>query len=113
MIRGLNTEAIRDQGVLWVIGREGIAGALLGLILGFVALAWSYILQGNFLIALVVGSTLLFICVLSTVAGAALPFLFSVLGLDPALMSAPFITTAVDLLGVLVYFSVAKLLLQL
>jgi len=41
-----------------------------------------------------------------------LPFLFRSLGLDPALMSAPFITTAVDVLGVLIYFSLARLILQ-
>ncbi|MGK7875341.1 MAG: magnesium transporter [Xenococcaceae cyanobacterium] len=113
VIRGLNTEAIRSHGVLWVIVREAIAGALLGLILGLVAIVWSYIFQGNLLIALVVGISLLLISLLSTMIGAALPFLFSLLGLDPALMSAPFITTAVDVLGVWVYFYLAKLILQL
>jgi magnesium transporter len=47
------------------------------------------------------------------VAGSALPFLFKRLGFDPALMSAPFITTAVDVLGILIYFYTARVFLNL
>ena len=113
VIRGLNTREIDSHKALWAIRREAIAGALLGLMLGVVAIVWSYFLQGDLLIALVVGITLLVISVLSTIVGTALPFLFSFLGLDPALMSAPFITTIADVLGVLVYFYIAKLILNL
>ena len=113
MIRGLNTEQIRSHGVFWAMGREAKAGVLLGLILGLAATVWAYFFQGNLLIAVVVGISLLFICVLSAVVGTGLPFLFSFLGLDPALMSAPFITTISDVLGVLIYFYVAKLILRL
>jgi Mg/Co/Ni transporter MgtE (contains CBS domain) len=48
---------------------------------------------------------------LSSVSGAGLPFLFRSFGFDPALMATPFITTIVDVLGVLIYFSVARLIL--
>ena len=44
-------------------------------------------------------------------AGAALPLLFDQMGLDPALMSAPFITTATDVAGVLIYLRTAAWLL--
>jgi magnesium transporter len=50
---------------------------------------------------------------MASVAVSALPFLFRALKLDPALMSAPFITTAVDVLGVLIYFNLARLILRL
>ncbi|MDY7016578.1 MAG: magnesium transporter, partial [Cyanobacteriota bacterium] len=50
---------------------------------------------------------------LASVAGSALPFLFHSFGLDPALMSAPFITTAVDVIGVLIYFNIARTMLGL
>ena len=69
-------------------------------------------LQGNLAVAIAVGVSLLAIAILASIAGSALPFLFRSLGLDPALMSAPFITTAVDVLGVLIYFSLARLILQ-
>jgi magnesium transporter len=113
VIRGLNTDEIRDLGVLQVVLREVMAGALLGAILGGVATGWAYWLQGNLAVAFSVGVSLFAIAVLASIAGSALPFLFRSFGLDPALMSAPFITTAVDVLGVLIYFNIAKFVLGL
>ncbi|AOX03086.1 magnesium transporter [Moorena producens PAL-8-15-08-1] len=113
VIRGLNTDEIRDLGPGQVIWREALAGLLLGAILGTIATGWGYWLQGDFLVALSVGVSLVAIALLASVAGSALPFLFRHLGLDPALMSAPFITTVVDVLGVLIYFNIAKSVLGL
>lgn len=113
VIRGMNTDEIRLLGPVQVIWREGIAGALLGGILGAIATIWAYFLQGNIAVAFAVGLSLIAISILASVSGSALPFLFRALKLDPALMSAPFITTAVDVLGVLIYFNIAKLVLGL
>ncbi|MGK7935744.1 MAG: magnesium transporter [Xenococcaceae cyanobacterium] len=113
VIRGLNTEEITDMGPGKVVFREALAGILLGTILGVMATVWAYWLQGNLFVAISVGISLIAIALLASVAGSALPFLFRSLGLDPALMSAPFITTAVDVLGVLIYFNIAKIILDL
>ncbi len=113
VIRGFNTEEIRDLGVFQVVFREALAGALLGTILGTVATGWAYLLQGNFMVAFSVGVSLVAIAILASIAGSALPFLFRSFGFDPALMSAPFITTVVDVLGVLIYFNIASLVLGL
>jgi magnesium transporter len=113
VIRGLNTDEIKSMGTGQVIVREAMAGALLGTILGSVATVWAYLLEQNFEVALSVGLSLVAIAILASVAGSALPFLFRSLGLDPALMSAPFITTAVDVLGVLIYFNIARVVLGL
>lgn len=113
IIRGLNTDEITAMGPMKIIVREGMAGALLGAILGTVATGWAYILQGNLAVAIAVGVSLFAIAILASIAGSSLPFLFRSLGLDPALMSAPFITTAVDVLGVLIYFTLARLILQI
>lgn len=53
------------------------------------------------------------IFVLTSMSGSALPFLFCYLSLDPALMSAPFLTTEVDVVGVSIYFNLAQLILKL
>ena len=111
VIRGLNTEEIQNLGAGKVIFREAAAGILLGLILGSMATVWAYLLQGSWAVALSVGISLIAIALLASVAGSALPFLFRSFGLDPALMSAPFITTAVDVLGVLIYFKIASTIL--
>ena len=113
VIRGLNTNEVRINKSLKVIQRETIAGAFLGLMLGLVVTVWAYFLQGNLAVAIAVGISLLAISVLASASGTALPFLFHSLGLDPALMSAPFITTVVDVLGVFIYLTVARFILQL
>ncbi|HIK33064.1 MAG TPA: magnesium transporter [Oscillatoriales cyanobacterium M59_W2019_021] len=112
VIRGLNMDKIRTGGAARVIRREAIAGALLGTMLATIVTVGAYFLQGNWVVSIAVGVSLICISVLASVAGSALPFLFQSLGFDPALMSAPFITTAVDVLGVLIYFNVARLILQ-
>ncbi|KOP27516.1 magnesium transporter [Hapalosiphon sp. MRB220] len=112
VIRGMNTDEIRALGPLQVVVREGLAGVLLGGMLGAIATIWAFLLQKNLQVAIAVGSSLVAISVLASVSGSALPFLFRFLRLDPALMSAPFITTAVDVLGVLIYFSLAKTILN-
>lgn len=113
VIRGLNTDELKSMGPVQVVLREGLAGALLGVILGSVATLWAFGLQGNLFVAISVGISLVAIAILASVAGSTLPFLFRHFGLDPALMSAPFITTAVDVLGVLIYFSIARTILRL
>jgi magnesium transporter len=113
VIRGMNTDEIRSMGALQVIGREAIAGALLGVMLGAVATVWAYFLQNNLSVAIAVGVSLVAISILASISGSALPFLFRLLRLDPALMSAPFITTAVDVAGVLIYFNLARVILKI
>lgn len=113
VIRGMNTDEIQSLGALQVIGREAMAGVLLGGMLGTIATVWAYFLQGRLEVAIAVGASLVAISILASISGSALPFLFRYLRLDPALMSAPFITTAVDVVGVLIYFNLARVILKL
>lgn len=112
VIRGINTDKLRLREAFAIVKREAIAGMLLGLMLGAIVTLWAYVLQGSLLVAIAVGISLWAISVLASISGAALPFLFQAIGFDPALMSAPFITTAVDVLGVFIYFSVARCMLE-
>ncbi len=113
VIRGLNTDEIKDLRAGQVIFREAMAGALLGTILGVVATVWAFwLLQWDLYVAACVGISLLAISTLAATAGSALPYFFRFLGLDPAFMSSPFISTSVDVLGVLIYFNLAKIILQ-
>lgn len=112
VIRGLNTDEIGTNNSVRVIRREAIAGAILGTILGTVVLFLAFVLQGNWMVSFAVGISLVAIAILASLAGATLPFIFQTVGFDPALMSAPFITTAVDVLGVMIYLNVAKAILD-
>jgi magnesium transporter len=113
VIRGLATGEVKPRRALAVILREAGIGAILGIILGLVALGWAYALGRDLQVAVVVGTTLVAISVMATLAGGALPFVFRLLKFDPALVSAPFITTIMDIFGVALYFGIAYMALGL
>jgi len=113
VIRGLATGEVKPRRALAVVLREAGIGALLGIVLGTVALGWAYALGRNLQVAVVVSTTLVAISVMATLAGGALPFIFRLLKIDPALVSAPFITTIMDIFGVAVYFGIAYMVLGL
>ncbi len=113
VIRGLSTQRIQALGPAMAIGREALAGALLGVLMVLVVVPWSlYVSGGNTVVAGAAGISLVAITTLAATAGAALPLLFERLGLDPALMSAPFIATATDVAGVFIYLRTASWLLS-
>jgi len=111
VIRGLSTQQLLTNGRRVTVLREALAGLILGLMMLVVVVPWAWQLGGDPMVAWATGLSLLAITVIAATAGAALPLLFSRLGFDPALMSAPFITTVVDVVGVFVYLRVARLLL--
>ncbi len=104
-----------------VFRREIISGLLLGSVLGFVGfiriLAWHGIFPNVYgehykLVGAVVGFSLLGIVLWGTLCGSMLPLVLKRLGADPAVSSAPFVATLVDVTGLLIYFSVAYLFLN-
>jgi magnesium transporter len=112
VIRGLSTQRIQALGPFRAISREALAGALLGLLMLLVVVPWSlYVSGGNWVVAIAAGASLVAITTLAATAGAVLPLLFNSIGLDPALMSAPFIATATDVAGVFIYLRTASWLL--
>jgi magnesium transporter len=113
VIRGLATGEVKPRRALAVILREVGIGAIMGVALGTVALGLVYALGRNLEAATVVGMTLVGSSVMATLAGGALPFIFRLLKIDPALVSAPFLTTVLDILGVTLYFGIARLVLGL
>jgi magnesium transporter len=104
-----------------VMRREIISGLLLGSVLGLIGFArimlWNSIfpnLYGEYYthIGAVVGISLLGVVLLGTLTGSMLPILLKKLGADPAVSSAPFVATLVDVTGLVIYFSCAYLILK-
>lgn len=121
IIRALATDDIRADDWKKVFFRELSSGIILGLligILGFVTLlAWDlaangYVDQQSYLTAVVIALSLLSIVLFGNFIGAMLPFILSRLGFDPAVSSAPFVATVVDVSGIIIYFSIAILFLK-
>ena len=112
VIRGLSTQSISGLGPFRAIGREAVAGALLGLLMMVLVVPFAWWRGESALVGLSVGMSLLAITTLAATAGAAFPLLFDRMGLDPALMSTPFITTCTDVAGTLIYLQTAAWLVS-
>jgi magnesium transporter len=112
IIRGLSLGEI-GKGHMWrVLLREVATGLVLGFTLGLIGLVYAHYYRGQpWSISKVVGLTILFVCVWANTIGALVPLLAKKVGIDPAVISAPFITTLVDATGLVIYFSIAILLL--
>lgn len=121
LIRALALGQLRLRDWWRVALREIPTGITLGAILGFIGMAritvWQ--LTGIFdygqywkLVALTVGLGLIGIVTFGSLTGAMLPFLLKRIGFDPASASAPFVATLVDVTGLMIYFTVALLVLQ-
>lgn len=119
VIRALALSEVRVRDWFRVARRELFSGLCLGGILGVLGflrvMAWEWGFQAYGVhaagIALTVGVSLLGVVLLGTLAGSSLPFLFRRIGFDPASASAPFVATLVDVTGLIVYFTVANMVL--
>jgi len=104
-----------------VLRREIVSGFLLGSVLGIIGFLRIYVYHGLFPhlygehwipLGFTIGFTLLGIVLWGTITGSMLPILLKRLGADPAVSSAPFVATLVDVTGIVIYFSVAYALLS-
>lgn len=112
VIRGLSLGELHMGDVLKIVWKECRVALLCGLTLGVVGFGKVLLIdQADPLTALAVCLTLAITVVLAKLVGSCLPLLAKRLGFDPAVMASPFITTIVDALALLVYFTVASGLL--
>ncbi|MDF1541514.1 MAG: magnesium transporter [Anaerosomatales bacterium] len=87
-----------------------------GLMLGVTLAGGSFFLglfRGDWRIGVVVGSSMAAIVVVSNIIGMSLPFLFTKIGQDPTVASSPLITSLADVTGLLIYFGIARAVLQI
>ncbi|GAA1906247.1 magnesium transporter [Streptomyces sodiiphilus] len=109
-VRALAVGEVRTSDLLRVIWRECRTGLLLGCMLAVVGLGVGALFVG-WKIAAVVGITLVVICGWASTIGGTMPLLAKKLRIDPAVVSAPMVTTLVDATGLIIYFSTAKIVL--
>jgi magnesium transporter len=103
-----------------VIRREISAGLVLGALLGLIGMTRILLWQAAakpygehyMLVALTVACSLVGVVLFGTIAGSMLPFVLRRLGVDPASASAPFVATLVDVTGLVIYFTVASLIMR-
>lgn len=121
IIQALAVGEIRVSDWWRILRREIVQGILLGSILGVIGfiriIVWSSVFPEIYgehyvMIGLTVGLSLLGVVLWGTLSGSMFPLLLKKLGADPAVSSAPFVATMVDVTGLVIYFSLAFLFLQ-
>jgi magnesium transporter len=110
VVRAMALDQIRFRDFFTVLLREVRVGLILGLMLGAIALLPVSLFFGS-RIGLVLSLSMLSICTFGALSGAALPLIAKRFGIDPAVASAPIITTLVDAIGLVIYFLIAKAVL--
>ena len=110
MIRALATGDIREGQWLGALLREVAIGLLLGVTMGLASWLLGFF-KGDTRIALIVSLAMIAIVIASSLLGVILPVILQRLRIDPAVASNPLIASVMDILGLLIYFSVAQAVL--
>jgi magnesium transporter len=111
VIRSLALGEVGLKNAKRVVLREATTGMIVGLMVAPVAFGQALLWKVPMELALVVSVTMLAICMWSTTVGSLIPIVAERFGVDPAVLSAPLITTLVDATGLVIYFTIAKLIL--
>ena len=115
LIRALAVGEVQSRHILRIVGKEALTGVLLGVVMGVLMFGRAMVVGGDadLNLALVVGLTVMVLTTWAATVGAVLPILLSKLRMDPAVVSAPFISSFVDGTGLIIYFTLAQRILNL
>ncbi|MES2863680.1 MAG: magnesium transporter [Bacteroidota bacterium] len=113
VVQGLANNSI--TGSLWNRLLKELSLSLLnGSILSLILILGTHFLLGyTFLIGITVAIALLSVIVIASIVGTFIPIILDKYGVDPALATGPFITTSNDIMGIIIYFSIARMVLGL
>jgi len=114
-VRGLTSGAIQIQGALPFVWREARIGVVLGLFFALMLGLYGYVrytASDEAFIGPAVACSSLLAIAFASVIGSSLPIVFRRLNVDPAIATGPFVTTLVDILGIAIYFNVARWLIH-
>lgn len=107
MVRAIATGDLELSDWFKAVGKEIVVGMLLGAAMAVIAAGVGQIYGGNAKIAAIVGLSMISIVFVANAFGAILPFALSRIKVDPAAASTPLITSVMDVLGLIIYFSIA------
>lgn len=113
IIRSLALGEVRLKDAWRVLMREATTGVIVGVLIGAIAVGRALLWGVHMPLALTVGVSVLAICTWSTAVGSLIPLVAERFRVDPALLSAPLIATLVDATGLVIYFGIAKVILDL
>lgn len=112
VIRSLALGEVGVRHAWRVVLREATTGMVVGLMVAPIAFGQALLWKAPLELALTVSVTMFAICIWSTTVGSLIPILAERFGVDPAVLSAPLITTLVDATGLIIYFTIAKMIMH-
>ncbi|HEV2065345.1 MAG TPA: magnesium transporter [Thermomicrobiales bacterium] len=113
IIRAMAVDEVQPHHVFRIIGKEALTGMALGIVMGGLMFGRALLSdEGTTDIGLTVGITVLALTTWAATVGAVLPILLSKMKVDPAVVSAPFISSLVDSTGLIIYFTLAGIFLN-
>ena len=109
VVRGLVSHDLNFPQVVKLIFREFRVGVIIGIVCGILMSLIGYVWQGDMILGVVVGSSLVLTLIIGTLAGTIIPLILYRFNVDPAVASGPLITTINDILSLLIYFGIATM----
>ncbi len=111
IVQGLANDDIKDS-VNNRLFKETVLSVLNGIILAAILFVFIYYWDNNIDVALAISISLVAVIIVAGIVGTFIPLFLNKRGIDPAIATGPFITTSNDIFGILIYFMVAKTILQ-
>lgn len=111
LIRAFATGDVSFKNLYKVIKYELMSSGIMCLIIGSIAFLRAYFLGVGISISMVVGLSMCVLIILAIVTGIILPVISKKIGLDPAVLAGPITTSIVDIVGLIIYFKIAQMLL--
>lgn len=110
-VRNLAIGQIESKDILKTIAHEVSVGVIVGIVCATLVGIFAFVLHEEMILSVIVGVAMMGNIITAATIGTVIPLVFDKLGVDPAVASAPFITTTVDITGLSIYFTLATILL--
>ena len=110
MVQGLANDDLKGS-ISGRLVKEMLLALLNGTVLASILLFFTWLWKGSFLTSLAISISLVTVTVVAGIIGTFIPLFLHKRGIDPAIATGPFITTSNDIFGILIYFSIAKVIL--
>ncbi len=111
IVQGLANDEIKDS-INNRLFKETILSILNGIILAAILFLFIFYWRNNIDVALAISLSLVAVIIVAGIVGTFIPLFLNKRGIDPAIATGPFITTSNDIFGILIYFMIAKIILQ-
>lgn len=111
IVQGLANDSVKDSLVKRLL-KEVTLSIINGTALGLLVIAFGAITSMAFLVSITIAISILSVIIMAALIGTFVPIILNKRGIDPAIATGPFITTSNDIIGILAYFYIAKLILN-